>query len=151
MWFSNKFKAVPQWLQPADIRYKLTPYHSKPAHLYGPPKIHKPDIPLRLIVVSLGFPCYALAGFLHKILSPLVAKSESFLKNLGHFMQLWKSVALMLLVFSLMYQLMKPYKSSEISSIMMTHWQNSLPCRSSKYLPTHLRTETDQLPKGCVL
>jgi hypothetical protein len=29
-------------------------------------------------------------------------------------------------VLSLMYQLTKPYKSSEISSITMTHWQNGL-------------------------
>jgi hypothetical protein len=45
-------------------------------------------------VNSVGSPCYALAGFLHEILSPLAGKSESFIKNLGHFIQLLKSVNL---------------------------------------------------------
>jgi hypothetical protein len=34
-------------------------------------------------------------------------------------------------VFSLIYQLMKHYKPSEINSIMMTHWWNGLPCNSN--------------------
>jgi hypothetical protein len=49
-----------------DLKYKLTPYHTKP-HLYGLPKIHEPDIPLMPTVSSTGSPCYALAGFLCKI------------------------------------------------------------------------------------
>jgi hypothetical protein len=77
-----------------DLKHKLTPYHSRPPHLYGPPKIHKPHIPLRPVVSSVCFPCYALARFLHKILSPLAGKSESFVKNSGHFVQLFKSVNL---------------------------------------------------------
>jgi hypothetical protein len=43
-------------------------------------------------VSPIGFPCYALANFLHKILRPLVGKSESFVKNSGHFVQLLRSV-----------------------------------------------------------
>jgi hypothetical protein len=35
--------------------------------------------------------CCALAGFLRKILSPLASKSESFVKNSSHFVQLLKS------------------------------------------------------------
>jgi hypothetical protein len=35
-----------------------------------------------------------VAGFLHKILSPLAGKSESFVKNSGHFIQLLKSTNL---------------------------------------------------------
>jgi hypothetical protein len=35
-----------------------------------------------------------LAGFLHKILSPLAGRSESFVKNSGHFIQLLKPVNL---------------------------------------------------------
>jgi hypothetical protein len=38
--------------------------------------------------------CYALAGFLHEILSPFARKSKSFLKNSGNFIQLLKSVNL---------------------------------------------------------
>jgi hypothetical protein len=62
---------------PTELKLKLTPYYSKPPHLYGLPQVHKPDIPPRPIVSSIGSPCYALAGFLHKILSPLAGKSES--------------------------------------------------------------------------
>jgi hypothetical protein len=77
-----------------DLKRKLTPYHSKPLHLYGLPKIHKPDIPLRPIVSSNGSPCYALAGFLHKILAPLVSNTDSFVKNSEHFIQLLKDINL---------------------------------------------------------
>ncbi|PNF14821.1 hypothetical protein B7P43_G06341, partial [Cryptotermes secundus] len=79
---------------PAEVKRKLTPYHSKPPHLYGLPKIHKPDTPLRPIVSSIGSPCYALAAFLQKILSPLAGRSGSFVKNSGHFIELLKSVNL---------------------------------------------------------
>jgi hypothetical protein len=71
----------------------LTPYHSKTPHLYDL-QVHKPDIPLRPKLSSIGSPQYALASFLHKILSPLAGKSEFFIKNSGHFVQLLKSVNL---------------------------------------------------------
>jgi hypothetical protein len=90
--------------------------HKSP-HLHGSPKMHKPDILLRPVVNSTGFPCYALAGFLHKILSPLARKSESYVKNSGHFIQLLKSVNLQSL-------------ETEIRSIMVIHWWNDLSCSS---------------------
>jgi hypothetical protein len=49
----------------AALKYKLTPYHGKPPHLYGLPKIHEPDTPPRPILRSIGSPFYALADFLH--------------------------------------------------------------------------------------
>jgi hypothetical protein len=79
---------------PTNLKHKLTPYHSKLLHLIGLPKIHKPDNPLRPIVSSVGSSYNALAGFLHKILNPLAGKLESFIKNLGHFIQLLMSVKL---------------------------------------------------------
>jgi hypothetical protein len=115
---------------PADLKHKLTLYHSKPPCLYGLPKIDKPDIPLRPTVSSIGSSCYALAGFLHKILNPPAGKSESFIKNSGHSVKLLKSVNLQsldtlvaskMLVFSLMYPSTNSNKSSEISSTTMTH------------------------------
>jgi hypothetical protein len=39
---------------PIDLKRKLTLYHNKLPHLYGLPKIHKPDVPLRPIVSSIG-------------------------------------------------------------------------------------------------
>ncbi|EFN66553.1 hypothetical protein EAG_00027, partial [Camponotus floridanus] len=35
---------------------------------YGLPKIHKIDIPFRLIVSSINSPLYSLALFLHKVI-----------------------------------------------------------------------------------
>jgi hypothetical protein len=61
-----KYKTV----LPAEVKRKLIPYHNKPPHLYGLPKIHEPDLPLRLIVSSIVSPCYALAGFLQKNTEP---------------------------------------------------------------------------------
>jgi hypothetical protein len=72
------------------------------------PRCAKADILLRPIASSTVSPCYALAGFLHKLLSPLPRKSESYVKNSGHFGQLLKLGNLQSL-------------GTEISSIMMIH------------------------------
>jgi hypothetical protein len=79
---------------PTDLKRKLTPYNSKPPHLHGLPKARKPDVPLRPTVSSTDSPYYALAGFLHEILSPFAGKSKFFVKNSGYFIQLLKSVNL---------------------------------------------------------
>jgi hypothetical protein len=55
---------------PTDLKQKLNPYHSEPPNPYDLPKVHKPNIPLRPTVSSIRSPCYALAGYLHTILSP---------------------------------------------------------------------------------
>jgi hypothetical protein len=54
---------------------------SKLPHFYRLAKIHKPDIPLRQIISSINSPCYALAEFLHKVLSPLAGNTDSFVKD----------------------------------------------------------------------
>jgi hypothetical protein len=46
---------------PIDLKYKLTPNHSKLPHVYRLPKIHKPDIPLRSMVSSTGSPLLAFS------------------------------------------------------------------------------------------
>jgi hypothetical protein len=72
---------------PTDLKQMLAPYHSKPLHLYGFPKLHKPDVPLRSIVSSIGSPCYALPGFLQKTFSPLLGNDDSFFRNSDHLIQ----------------------------------------------------------------
>jgi hypothetical protein len=47
-----KYKAV----RPAEVKRKLTPYNSKTLHLYGLPKIHKPDMPFRPVGSSISSP-----------------------------------------------------------------------------------------------
>jgi hypothetical protein len=74
------------------LKKKLIPYHSKQPHLYGLPKIHKPNTPLRPTVCSICSPCYALTGFLQQILNPLSGKTDSFVKNSEHFIQFLKCV-----------------------------------------------------------
>jgi hypothetical protein len=45
-----KYKAV----LPAEVKRKLTAYNSMPPHIYGLPKINKPDMPLRPVVSSIS-------------------------------------------------------------------------------------------------
>jgi hypothetical protein len=45
-------------------------------------------IRLRSMLSSTSTFCYPLAGFLRKVLSPVAGKSESFIKNFDHFIQL---------------------------------------------------------------
>jgi len=49
--------------------------------VYGLPKIHKPNCPLRVIVSSIGSPLYPLATFLHNILFKSIPKANSYIKN----------------------------------------------------------------------
>ena len=48
---------------------------------YGLPKIHKPGIPLRPIVSSVNSPTCAISGYLARILSPVVGKTDHTVKN----------------------------------------------------------------------
>lgn len=75
-----------------DLQHKPTPHHSKPPHLSGFPKIHKQDIPLRLIISSIVSSCYAIVSFLHKILAALVGSTNTFVKNWEHFIHLIKTI-----------------------------------------------------------
>ena len=53
--------------------------------LYGLPKIHKPDVPLRPIVSFVQSPTYHLSKHLSDLLSPLVGKSASAVHNTKDF------------------------------------------------------------------
>ena len=72
----------------------LTPYHSKPPHLYGLPKVHKKDYPLRPIVSSIGSPTYNLEKFLLEILKPLAGKTNSHIKNSQDFINKIKTTTI---------------------------------------------------------
>ena len=66
---------------------KRCPFPSKEftPRIYGIPKIHKANIPLRPIVDTMGFPTYKLASFLAKLLSPHVGNVDSFVRDSNHF------------------------------------------------------------------
>ena len=55
--------------------------------VYGLPKIHKPNLPLRPIVSFIGSPTYNLSRYLVNILSPLLNHNHS-VKNSSEFVQI---------------------------------------------------------------
>jgi hypothetical protein len=63
------------------LRYRLAPKNCRAPHIYGLPKIHKDNVPLRPIVSCIGSPCQELAKYLVDILNPLFGKYPSFIKN----------------------------------------------------------------------
>ena len=62
--------------------------------IYGLPKIHRRDIPLRLIVSSRGSINYEVAKELSRILRPLVGSSPNHIKNTTDFVQQLKGITL---------------------------------------------------------
>ena len=60
--------------------------------IYGLPKVHKTDIPVRPIVSSVGSVCYNLARFVVDILSPLVGKTVHHINNLQDFSSIVKAL-----------------------------------------------------------
>jgi len=53
--------------------------------LYGLPKIHKPDVPLRPIVSAKGGHTYKIAKYLTTLLQPKLGNTDSFIKDSAHF------------------------------------------------------------------
>ena len=64
---------------------KIRPRHKQPPRIYGLPKIHKADVPLRPIVSCVNTFAYDLSAYLANILSPLTGKSEFTVTNSAHF------------------------------------------------------------------
>ena len=62
---------------------RLRATYSATPKLYGVPKIHKPEVPLRPIVSSIDSPTYNLAKFLTRIISTLSGKTSTFVKDSG--------------------------------------------------------------------
>ncbi|KFD46130.1 hypothetical protein M514_12996 [Trichuris suis] len=61
-------------------RLKFASNYKSP-ELYGLPKLHKPGIPLRPIVSTVGSTTSELSRYLKKIIQPLTGKEPSFVKN----------------------------------------------------------------------
>ena len=65
-----------------DITYKrLYPTGAVPPKYYGLPKVHKPGMPLRPIISSVGSVTHATAKELARIIKPLVGGSQHHVKN----------------------------------------------------------------------
>jgi hypothetical protein len=79
---------------PEEDAKRLTPHDSSPPRLYGLPKIHKMDVPLRPIVNCIGSPTYDLAKYLTDLLIPLVEQSDCHIRNSEAFVQKLQSMEL---------------------------------------------------------
>jgi hypothetical protein len=73
------------------LHKQLYPTTNSPPKFYGLPKIHKTNMPLRPIVSSVGSLSYNSAKYLSTVLSPMVGKTEHFVKNSKHFATLIKN------------------------------------------------------------
>ena len=70
-----------------ETNYKrIRPNDASTAKLYGLPKIHKENIPLRPIVSLQGSPTYELSKYLAMILHPLVKTSPQTINNANTFL-----------------------------------------------------------------
>jgi hypothetical protein len=78
---------------------RLTPNNEITPRIYGLPKIHKQDVPLRPIVNTIGSPTYELAKHVAKILSPLVGHTDSFIKVSNDFINIIKNEKVILISF----------------------------------------------------
>ncbi|XP_071054163.1 uncharacterized protein [Onthophagus taurus] len=79
---------------PAEQQKGLFVQAPVPPRIYGLPKIHKPDVPLRPIVSAINSPTYQLAKHLAKILSPFTGNTESYVRDSTHFVESVKGVKL---------------------------------------------------------
>ena len=80
--------------QTIDIKlcYRLRCRVSQSAKLYGLPKLHKPNIPMRPIVSFCGSPSYQLSKHLTNILKALTDKSQHKLQSTDNFIDAIKTV-----------------------------------------------------------
>jgi hypothetical protein len=77
---------------PLTLKRRLQPTAQETPKLYGTPKVHKADMPLRPIVSSTGSIAYGAARVVADVLAPLVGKSKHHIKNSRHFVDTIKSI-----------------------------------------------------------
>ena len=72
---------------PTRPYHELRPSGSQPPRIYGLPKVHKPEVPLRPIASCIGSPSYCLSKFITSLISPLGGKTSTHVKNSKHFLE----------------------------------------------------------------
>ena len=75
-----------------NLYHQLRPSGSQPPRIYGLPKIHKPEVPLRPIVSCIGSPSYQLSKHIASLISPLAGKTDSYVRNSRHFVEVMRNV-----------------------------------------------------------
>ena len=66
---------------PKSVYNRIRPSGSCPPRIYGLPKIHKPQTPLRPIVSCIGTPSYKLSKYIASVISPLAGRTSSHVLN----------------------------------------------------------------------
>ena len=77
-----------------ELYKRLYPTGAGSPKFYGLPKIHKPGMPLRPIVSSIGAVTYQTSKEVARILKPLVGKSPHHVKNTQDFIDNIKGIHL---------------------------------------------------------
>ena len=72
--------------------YRLQPTKAKIPRMYGLPKIHKENHPLREIVDSTGSVVKETDRYVSKIIQQYTGKTEHFVKNSAHFVEMTKDL-----------------------------------------------------------
>jgi hypothetical protein len=75
-----------------EVCQQVRPQGSRPPRLYGLPKIHKPGVPLRSIVNTIGSPTCRLAQYLARLLSGHTGHSPHHINNSIEFVQVFSSL-----------------------------------------------------------
>ena len=57
---------------------------SQPPRIYGLPKVHKPNVPLRPIVSCIGSSLYQLSKYVASLIFLLVGQTDSHVKKTRH-------------------------------------------------------------------
>ncbi|XP_077497982.1 uncharacterized protein LOC144108679 [Amblyomma americanum] len=86
---SDVFKFVPP--DKGYLYNRLLCHNGSAPAIYGVPKIHKKEVPLRLIVDFTRSPLNKLSGYLHRILAPLAGNTPTHVKDSAHFIDKLKT------------------------------------------------------------
>jgi hypothetical protein len=77
---------------PEEVCQQVRPQGFRPPRLYGLSKIHKPGVPQRPIISTIGSPTYRLAQHFARLLSGHSGHSPHYIKNSIEFVQVLSSL-----------------------------------------------------------
>ncbi|CAG9836786.1 unnamed protein product [Diabrotica balteata] len=75
-----------------EVKKSIVPKNSICPRIYGLPKIHKDNVPLRPIVTTINSPTYKLAKYLSNQFKTYTGRTSSYVRNSTHFITLISSL-----------------------------------------------------------
>ena len=78
--------------EPIYSRLRAPPNATRTPLFYGNVKVHKPEMPLRPIVSTIGSATYGIARFINEVLSQYVRNSETYIENTKYFLEEIKDI-----------------------------------------------------------